>query len=123
MLHQGEPIHFSGTFETLVGQVWTRIEDLSSYTITALISNPTMKKNLFFSTDGTGDRKITVDGATYTFVISKRESAMLKGICNVDLALLSDGEPVISDNTGTFNVKESELGQLLAAKKEASNED
>lgn len=134
MLHQGEVIKFCGSFESLVGETWTTITDLSPYTIVALVSNPTTTKKYIFSTsaDPESPYVITTSVETkgekqvgiYTFSISEEDSALLKGACRLEIALKDeDGETIIADNSGEFIVKESALGRALAAENEEASGD
>lgn len=131
MLHQGEIIKFCGSFESLVGEVWTYIPDLSDYTIVALVSNPLTKRNYTFSTEAEAPFLITTSTETrdekqvgiYKFSISEEDSAKLKGACRLEIALKDkDGETIIADNSGEFIVKESALGRALATEEEEASD-
>lgn len=113
MIKQGETISFDGKFSVNVGGVQTVIDDLSAYQIRVLITNKP-GGNILFSTDSENeDTRISVDGSAYKFSIKPHMSVNLYGVCNVEVALIKDGEAVISDNNGTFYVNGSELGRVM----------
>lgn len=112
MINQGEEIKFTGTFEQKIGETWSTIEDLASYTIDALVLNETTNKKFFFSTE---DKTITVENSKYTFTISSNQSANMVGECIIEVSLKSEkGSPIITDNKGKFVINESLLGRTLA---------
>lgn len=123
MLHQGEKIDFCGVFETLVGGVWTKITDLSSYTISVLITNPSSRGKLLFKTGDEAHPINTSDDGKYSFSITKEESATMYGPCHIEVALFDeDGNPVISDNTGEITIKPSLIGKELANNNELASD-
>lgn len=112
MINQGEEIKFTGTFEQKLGETWSTIEDLSSYTIDALVLNETTNKKFFFSTK---DSTIKVEKDKYTFTIDSTQSASMVGECIIEISLKSkDGSPIITDNKGKFVINDSLLGRTLA---------
>lgn len=117
MINQGEEIKFTGTFEQKIGDNWSTIKDLSNYIIDALVLNETSNKKFLFSSNSTGDNKITLDNTngTYTFSLSPIQTSSMIGECVIEVSLKNkSGNPIITDNKGKFVINDSLLGRTLA---------